>query len=134
MAHLTSLQQHSHQGAEAVSNSRVDPCSSVSVSPGHDQSLLLLPDSLDAAAHRPAGWPIQFTCADAERTLFVEEHHWLFIQDQRENLRYVYAIPAARNATDLDQVLHVRLCISAYAYPLDSHCQIYPLTSCLNHA
>jgi hypothetical protein len=37
----------------------------------------------------------------------VEEHHWLFIHDQRENLRYVYAITAARNTTDLDQVLHV---------------------------
>src|SRR4051812_33666348 len=55
--------------------------------------------------------------ADAERTLFVEEHHWLFIHDQRENLRYVYAIPAARNATDLDQVLHVWLGHSASACP-----------------
>ena len=50
----------------------------------------------------------------------MEEHHWLFIEDQRENLRYVYAIPAARNATDLDQVLHVRFRTPASTYPLSA--------------
>ena len=85
---------------------------------------------------RQEKWParrltIYDAIADAERTLFVEEHRWLFIQDQRENLRYVYAIPAARNATDLDQVLHVRLCASAAAYPLSATLNRLTHTLCL---
>lgn len=70
-------------------------------------------------------------CADAERTLFVEEHHWLFIHDQREKLRYVYAIPAARNTTDLGQVLHVRFILSPCpAMPVD---MCVESSSCTSH-
>lgn len=43
----------------------------------------------------------------------MDEHHWLFIDDEREDLRYVYAMPASRNATDLAKVLHVRVFLSA---------------------
>ena len=40
----------------------------------------------------------------------MDEHHWLFIDDEREDLRYVYAMPASRNATDLRKVLQVSCC------------------------
>ena len=38
----------------------------------------------------------------------MDERHWLYIDDEREDLRYLYAMPSSSNATDLAEVLRVR--------------------------
>ncbi len=48
--------------------------------------------------------------ADVETVLHLNEQRWLQQADQREDLRFLYAMPYAANATSLHEVLQVPPC------------------------
>ena len=49
--------------------------------------------------------------ADPEHVLYLDERHWLKQADLREDRRYLYAMPATGNSTDLRHILEVSQCL-----------------------